>query len=142
MADQKTRKWWITPENRVISLSTLHYEYFRDPSIAEKYQIVFRDEETTRLDALRVGFIRVNYECNGGQLTVESMRWDRNLRKLVDGFVLDNAEAIDLARIHLVDCMGQAIQIGCVSLMNLRAAGRPITRLTLSSWNNFRPIKL
>ena len=59
-------KAWINPENEIIPLRTWHYEYFRDhPQIAAKYGVVFRDEETTRLVALRVGFVRVNYERQG-----------------------------------------------------------------------------
>ena len=140
---RRTSKLWITPENEVVPLRTWHYEYFRDhPQIAAKYGVVFRDEQTTRLDALRVGFVRVNYERNGGLVTIETIRWDRQLRNLIDGLILENEDALDMVRIHKVDQTGQAIQVGCVSLMDLRKAGRPITRLTMGSWDNLRVTRL
>lgn len=144
MTNRKTKKLWITPApaNEIIPLSTFHYQYFQNPMISEKYGVLFRDEETTRLDALRVGFVRINYEVNGGRLTGETMRWDRTLRKLIDAFVLTNAEEIDLVRFHLLDRSGQAIQVGAVSLMDLRDAGKEINRWNLGSWNNFRVTKL
>jgi hypothetical protein len=136
-------KAWINPENEIIPLRTWHYEYFRDhPQIAAKYGVVFRDEETTRLDALRVGFARVNYERQGGHLIVESMRWNRALRNLIDGLIFQNEDAIDFARIRILDKTGQIIDLGCVSLMDLRSAGTPINRLTLGSWNYLREVKV
>jgi hypothetical protein len=142
MTNRKTRKWWITPENEIILLNSWHYEYFRPPAISQKYGVIFRDEEPTRLDALRVGFVRMNYELKGGCLTIETMRWDRSLRKVVDGFVLEHADAIDMARIHRINLAGQAEQIGCVSLMDLRTFGKPINRMTLGSWNMLRVTRL
>jgi len=142
MTNRKTRKWWITPENETILLSSWHYDYFRNPEISQKYGVIFRDEETTRLDALRVGFVRLNYELNGGCMTIETMRWDRCLRKLIDGFILENADAIDMARINLINLAGQAVQLGCVSLMDLRTFGKPINRMTLGSWNMLRVTRL
>ena len=144
MTNRKTKKFWITPapENEFMPLSTFHYQYFQNPMLSEKYGVPFQDEETTRLNALRVGFVRINFEVNGGRLTGETMRWDRVLRKLINAFVLTNAEEIDLARIHLLDRSGHAIQVGAVSLMDLRNTGREINRWNLGSWNNFRVTKL
>lgn len=140
--NRKTRKWWISPENEVIPLTTLHYEYFRNPIVSEKYGVPCRDEVNTRLDALRVGFLRINYELNGGHLTLETMRWDRNLRKVVDKFILDNAESIDVAHLHLLNRDGQLLQLGCAPLLQMRLYETPINRLTLGSWNNLRVTKL
>ena len=136
-------KAWINPENEVIPLTSFHFEYFRDyPQVAKKYKVVFRDEQNTRLDALRVGFVRVNYERNGGDVTVETMRWDRALRNLIDGLIFENEPAIDFARIHKLDKSGQLTNIGCVSLMEMRSYGRPINRFNLGSWNCFKAVKL
>ena len=94
------------------------------------------------MDALRVGFVRVNYEVNGGVLTLETMRWDRKLRNLVNALVLENADAIDMARTNLLANSGQMVQLGCVSLLDLRKYDRPINRFNLGSWNNHRVTKL
>ena len=142
MTTRKTRKLWITPENHIIPLSAWHFEYFRDPKISTKYGVIFRDEENTRLDALRVGFVRINYEVNGGRLTIETMRWDRALRELTNSLILANADAIDVAHLHLINKAGQAVQLGCVPLMERRQYGLPINRRSLATWNNLRATKL
>ena len=130
-------KMWITPDDEVVPLNSWHYEYFRDERIAEKYGVVFGAEIPTRLAALRVGFVRVNYERHGGLLTIESMRFDPLLAVLTDDLVLANADAIDRVRLHLVDGAGMAIGVGTVSLQALRTAGKPVNRLTLGAWHDF-----
>ena len=142
MMNRKTRKWWISPENDVIPLTTQHYEFFQPLIVSEKYCVPFRDAENTRLDALRVGFVRVNYEINGGHLTIETMRWDRTLRKVVDKFILDNAESIDVAHLHLLNRDGQLLQLGCAPLLQMRLYETPINRLTLGLLNNLRVTRL
>jgi hypothetical protein len=133
-----TSKLWISPDNKVVPLmGCWHYEYFRDPQIAEKYGVPFGAEIPTRLAALRVGFVRVNYERNGGLLTIESMRFDPLLAVLMDDLVLANADAIDRVRLHLVDGAGMAIGMGTVSLQALRADGKSVSRQTLGSWHDF-----
>ena len=67
-------KVWITPENDLVPLGCWHYEYFHDPKISQKYGVIFGEENPTRLAALRVGFVRVNYERNGGKATIETIR--------------------------------------------------------------------
>ena len=142
LTNRKSKKLWITPEDEIIPLRSWHYEFFRDPVTSRKYGVIFRDEENTRLDALRVGFVRVNYEVNGGVLTLETMRWDRKLRNLVNALVLENVDAIDMARTNLLANSGQMVQLGCVSLLDLRKYDRPINRFNLGSWNNHRVTKL
>jgi hypothetical protein len=138
----ETSKMWITPapENEIIPLRTFHYEYFADPAIAARYGVEYGTEEPTRLAALRVGFVRINYERNGGVVTIESMRWDRALRNLVDRLLFENEDAIDTAWAHMMDKSGQATGVGRVSFMDLRLAGIPINRLTLGSWHNFKTV--
>jgi len=133
-----TSKMWIDPENQLVALHSWHYEYFRDhPKVAEKYGVAFEDEEKTRLAALRVGFIRMNYEKNGGFLTIETMRWDPALRALVDRFIDDNIEALDHMRINLLRADGIAIGVAYVSIMVLRIEGKPVNRRSLGAWNKF-----
>jgi len=134
-----SKKMWITPEpeNLVIPLSTFHYQYFADPAIAARYGVEYGAEDPTRLAALRVGFVRVNYEINHAKVTVETMRWNRVLRKLIDSLLFENEDSIDSVWIHTMNEKGYATQVGCTSFQEHRRAGRPINRLTLGSWNNF-----
>jgi hypothetical protein len=60
----------------------------------------------------------------------------------VDKFILDNADAIDIAHIHLVNREGQAVQLGCAPLLEMRLYKTPINRLTLGSLTNLRLTKL
>ena len=134
-----TSKMWIDPENGLIPLHTWHHEYFRDhPEIAEKYGIPFEDEDKTRLAALRVGFIRINYEINGGFLEMDTMRWDPVLRVLVDQFIDDNIEALDHTRINLLRADGIDLQVAYVSIKVLRIQGKPVNRRALGAWNRFK----
>jgi hypothetical protein len=130
-------KLWITPENLFVPLACWHFEYFRDSDISRRYGVAFGPEIPTRLAALGVGFVRVNFRRNGALLTLESIRWDRKLRQLIDRLVLRNADALDLVRMHLVDREGQLRQLGCVSLLEMRRQGQAINRSSLGSWNNF-----
>ena len=139
--DSRTSKFWITPENATVPLDCWHYEYFRDPAISRQYGVPFGPEVPTRLAALRVGFVRGNYERHGGLLTLETMRRDRPLRKLIDAMVLANADALDLVRLNTVDSEGQAIQLGVAPLHQMRQTGQPINRITLGSWSYSRDIK-
>jgi hypothetical protein len=139
--DSRTSKFWITPENATVALDCWHYEYFRDPAISRKYGVPFGPEVPTRLAALRVGFVRGNYERNGARLTLETMRHDRLLRKLIDALVLANADALDLVRLHTVDREGQALSVAVAPLHQKRQYGQPINRATLGSWSYSREIK-
>ena len=139
--DRRTSKFWITPQNDLVALDCWHYEYFRDPAIADKYGVPFGPEVPTRLAALRVGFVRGNYERNGGLLTLETMRRDRPLRKLIDALVLANAEALDMVRLHTVDRNGQATQLSVAPLHQMRQTQQPINRATLGSWSYSRDIQ-
>jgi hypothetical protein len=130
-------KFWIDPQDRVIPLLSLHYEFFRDRATAERCNVPFSGEIATRLAALRVGFVRGNYELNGGLLVLESMRHDRALRTLVDEIVLSNRDALDQVRMTILDAEGSAVHGGAVSLLELRQHQRAINRWSLGSWNNF-----
>jgi hypothetical protein len=133
-----TAKGWITPENDIVPLATAHFDYFGDPTKVQKYGVARRDEQTTRLDALRVGFVRLNYEVNGGHLTLETMRWDQTLRQLTTDLVLANAESLDLVHLHRLGEKGQPLQLGCVPLQQWRRYHRSINRRALATWNNFK----
>lgn len=142
MTSRDTRKLWISPENVIVPLTTLHFHYFGDPAVALKYNIECQSEILTRLAALRVGFVRINYTLNQGKVTIESMRWNRTLRNLIDQLLFVNADLIDIAQINILNEDGQAREVGRVCFMSRRQAGIPIDRLTLGSWNNFRTFNI
>jgi hypothetical protein len=96
-------KLWVSPRNEFVSLRSLHFEYFRDQGVSEAYGIPLTDETSTRLAALSVGFVRVNYRRNGGLLTVETMRWDASLARTIDHLIAHNRAALDRVRFRLVD---------------------------------------
>jgi hypothetical protein len=120
----------------------MHYDYFRNPGISERYGVAFGEEIPTRLKALRVGFVRVNYRLNGGFMTMESMRWTRFLHELINRFVLANAEQLDLVQFNKLDVNGVAIQVAAVSLLGLRLKGQTITERSLAAWNRFEETKI
>jgi hypothetical protein len=136
----KTSKIWITPENNPVALHCWHYEYFRDPTLAQRYGIVFGDEIPTRLAALRVGFVRGNYERNGGLLTIEAMRRDPPLHQVLDALVLANADALDSVKLITVDSDGQATNVVVLPLHQMRQKGQSINLATLGSWSFSRAI--
>ncbi len=110
-----TAKMWIDPTGKVVPLLTWHYEYFRDhPGEAEKYGVSFADEITTRLEALRKGFIRVNYERNGGMLTIEAgaKGWTQPAIDVIFMLIAVNREAIDCLIIRVLSETGTVIQSG------------------------------
>jgi len=110
-----TAKMWIDPTGKVVPLLTFHYEYFRDhPGEAEKYDVAFADEITTRLEALRKGFIRVNYERNGGKLTIEAgaKGWTQPAIEVIFMLIAVNREAIDCLNIAVLSETGAVIQSG------------------------------
>jgi len=110
-----TAKMWIDPTGKVIPLLTFHYEYFRDnPGEAAKYGIVYGEEDPTRLAALRKGFIRVNYERNGGMLTIEAgaKGWTQPAIDVIFMLIAVNREAIDCLKIAVLSETGAVIQSG------------------------------
>jgi len=110
-----TAKMWIDPSGKVVPLLTYHYEYFRDyPGEAEKYGVSFADENSTRLEALRKGFIRVNYERKTGKLTIEAgaKGWTQPAIEVIFMLIAVNREAIDCLSLAVLSETGAVIQSG------------------------------
>jgi hypothetical protein len=110
-----TAKMWIAPTGNVIPLLTYHYEYFRDhPGEAVRYGVHFADEITTRLEALRKGFVRVNYERKMGRLTIEAgaKGWTHPAIDVIFMLIAVNREAIDCLNIAVLSETGGIIQSG------------------------------
>lgn len=98
------QKAWIDPKGEPIQLgSTWHHEWLADnPKIAKKYNITDVDETGSRIQALKAGFARINYNVNSGGLTVEARAKDwPNLRDSVFEFAKSNAGKLDSMTVHL-----------------------------------------
>lgn len=105
-----TTKAWITPQNTYVPLRCWHWEFFGDREIAMRYGVLFEAEGPTRLAALRVGFIRVNYEINGGRLTIEAMRWEPSARMAVGKLIEANRDSVDNLVVRILSSAGDTIK--------------------------------
>jgi hypothetical protein len=133
-----TTKAWITPQNTYIPLGGWHWEFFRDVAISARYGVTFEAEQPTRLAALRVGFIRVNYEVNGGRLVVETMRWDQPARMAVEALIAANRDSIDNFEIRILS--GEGAVIGSVAQTFLALnEGNPVPLDELLMRLNLKP---
>ena len=136
--DRFTSKFWITPDNVFVPLATWHFQYFANPTISARWAVPFGPEDPTRLAALGVGFLRVNYELRGGKLALETIRWDKELQKLTTELVLANADAIDVVHLHRLESTGQAVELASLSLQTRRRYHLPINRRAISGWNRLK----
>jgi hypothetical protein len=141
--DRTCSQLWITPENKMVHQPhCFRNEFFRDPAVAQNYGVAFADDESTRFAALNAGFVRIKYRFNGGFAIMETFRWDRPLRELIDRWIMENEASLDLVRICKMDRNALPVQVGAVSLFHLRLVGKRITKQTLDAWNNFRETKI
>lgn len=138
----KTCKLWVTPENEFVPLSTWHYQYFEDAAISQRYKVPYRDEISTRIAAVGVGFVRINYERNGGRLTIETCRWSPELRQLLELFVLNNADSIDFVFLKTLDTNGNQLSYNSVSFLELRKSGKEISATDLDPWRAISMTKI
>lgn len=100
-------KAWVLPNGKPVQLGgQWHHEFINEsPEIRSKYGLDETDNtELNRIEALKQGFVRVNWNQNSGQLTVEARAKDwrkqrESVRKLVDA----SAGDIDSIRVILFD---------------------------------------
>ena len=111
--DKLTAKMWIFPDGKVQSLNLWHYRWLQaNPKVAAKYGLNVAklpdEEQPVRLAALKVGFVRVNYELRDGTITIESnvRHWTSKIKDSVFMLVADNVESIYNIRISLLDDKG------------------------------------
>lgn len=112
----RNSKFYILPDGQVINLGNQwHYEYIiNNIKKLKKYGIVEDEikksptEQNVRLYALSKGLTRMNYEVNGGHLTIEApYKWiGRKLRDEIKTFVFDNVTQIDKLTLLLLDESG------------------------------------
>jgi hypothetical protein len=114
-----TSKMWITPGGDVVPLEDWHYRYFKDPVVAERWGVTYSDnEQEVRVQALKVGFIRINYERKNGTLTVESFQkgWTKRAKDTIFMLVADNASSIDNIYVRVMNDDGMTVRQGSTQL--------------------------
>jgi hypothetical protein len=106
-------KAWILPDGKPVQLGKQwHHEWINEnPDVVKKYGLKTTDSsEENRVDALRKGFVRVNYEKNTGTLKVEARQKDwANVKESVRKLVESNLGKIDNMDVHLLDARANKI---------------------------------
>jgi hypothetical protein len=119
---------WILPNGRPVQLGSMwHHEWLdKNPDIVDKYGLKniepFKgtDAEGPREEALRHGFVRVNYNANNGLLTVEARASDWPKQKAsVQQIAESNIDNIDRMRVSLMNDNGtELVDSAIQSLFN------------------------
>lgn len=105
------KKAWVLPNGEVAQLGgDWHHQWLADnPEIAKKYGLTVpeftgNDTENVREDAMRKGFIRVNYGVNNGTLVIEGRAKDwRKIKSTMENMVESNIDDVDNVTVHLFD---------------------------------------
>lgn len=103
-----TSKMWIFPDATIQPLDQWHWSWLQsNPGVYKKFGIAgdpaSMDEGMGRKNALKVGFFRVAYEVNRGQLTIEgcNKHFHRRIKDAIFMLVLENASKIDHITVNL-----------------------------------------
>lgn len=120
-SDKRTSKMWILPDGKVVALKGMwHYDWIlrNKAALKKKYKVDFSklpaEEAPIRLHAINKGFFRVNYEHNGGVLTVEGVAsfFTRKIKDAIFFIVLENVDYIDNINITLMNSSGKVVKDG------------------------------
>jgi hypothetical protein len=100
---------WILPNGRVAPSSVWHYQWLlSNRALAKRLGVPLdqlpEEEDPIRLAALRVGFVRLNYEHKTGTLTIEAnrLRFDGRVRNAIRGVVLENLKDVYIINFNLL----------------------------------------
>lgn len=100
------KKAWITPDGHPVQLGgQFHHEYLaQNPELGIKVTDAPSMTEDARVDALKQGFVRINYMHNTGTMTIEGRAkdWPKQ-RENVRKFVEENISDIDNINLVLLD---------------------------------------
>lgn len=100
-------KAWILPNGEPVQLGgQWHHDWLNDnPDVRAQYNIPEATKDaSSRVAALKSGFARVNYQQNGGRLTVEARAADwPKLKEPIRQFIETNLDSIDNLRIELLN---------------------------------------
>ena len=100
-------KAWILPDGTPVQLGgKWHHEFINEsPELRSKYDLPVEDNtEQNRIEALKAGFVRVNWADQSGRITIEAREkdWPRQ-RDSVRSMVERNAGNIDHIKVYLFD---------------------------------------
>jgi hypothetical protein len=107
-------KAWILPDGTPVQLGgQWHHEFINEsPELRSKYNLPVDDStEQNRIEALKAGFVRVNWADQSGRITIEAREkdWPKQ-REAVRSFVERNADKIDWIKVYLFDDTVQSIK--------------------------------
>jgi len=99
-------KAWILPNGKPVQLGgQWHHEWLAEnPDIRKEYGIkkASPTEDNSRVDALKKGFARINYDARTGALTVEARQQDLDdLRPSIAKFIESNLGKVDKVQFYL-----------------------------------------
>ena len=114
-----TSKAWILPNDVVVDLNSWHARWLEKHAdlIRRKFKLAVPEggtEQEVRMWALKHGFTRINYEHNGGRLTVETNRkwWTKKRKDAVWTFAMEHVGGIDNITVNVLDDKARVIQQG------------------------------
>ena len=114
-----TSKAWILPNDVVVDLNSWHARWLEKHAdlIRRKFKLAVPEggtEQEVRMWALKHGFTRINYEHNGGRLTVETNRkwWTKKRKDSVWMFAMEHVGGIDNITVNVLDDKARVIQQG------------------------------
>ncbi len=115
-SDGGTAKAWILPSGKAVMVPMQHYIWLdknRERLKTEFGLVVppingMKDDQMSRLWALKSGLVRVNFKPSTGNLVVEINKtfWNQKTRDALVALVHKNASAIDYVTVNIVDDAG------------------------------------
>lgn len=117
--DTRTSKMWVTPKGEVINLTGGMWHHNFVQQNAKKYKIKLAHKgEDMRLDAINVGWFRVNYETNSGDLTIEGKRkyYTGKIKDALFGVIKRNLNSINDVVLTLFDDKFNIVAHGSANL--------------------------
>lgn len=106
--DTLTAKMWILPNGEVKSINKWHYKWILDnKELAGRYGIdvdsLPDDETPVRIEAIKAGFFRVNYEVRNGALTIEGLanKFHKKIKDAIFMLVMENSGHIGYFNLNL-----------------------------------------
>lgn len=106
-AKQGFSKTWILPDGTPVQLGgQWHHDYINENAPLRKKYNLPEDEDTeqNRIEALKQGFVRVNWAQQTGRMTIEAREKDwAKQREAVRSLVERNADNIDWIKVSLFD---------------------------------------
>lgn len=115
---EMTSKAWILPDDRVVDLTMWHDRWLEQhaATLKKKFKLDVPQGtgEAVRLWALNHGFTRINYEHNGGRMTVETNRkwWTKKRRDSIWMFIFEHVGGIDNVTVNVLDDKGRVVKQG------------------------------